>query len=248
MKSYTLLALLLASPALAQGTTPSQPKPCPVTAPCPAPLPVSLYGGVGAGLSYLGGNWSLQNLTTGFNRTTQTNLSGCSGRAEVYLGASWNVPKTDIGLGLEPYFAYSNVRQSDFNPLLVFSGGGITLYDSIYQSMSSIFSVGLDFRPSYSPEGTPHTFYALLGAAGTQLAYNYQGQAGQAIKSTNYPWGGTWGVGYEYRLEESSIGVRFREEFFSRQKITFSDGGSNFIAKIKPNLYSVMLTYKYNFQ
>lgn len=248
MKKYTLFTLLiLSSPSFAKECAPLKP------APCPCKPAWSFYGGFGAGLTYLNGNWNLVALTqngaaTNNSRTTKQHLSDRSGRFELYFGSSWKVPKTGFGLGLEPYFSYSNLKQSDFNPVVVGNVLGVNIFDSIAQTLSLPFSLGLDFRPSYRILDSSHSVYGLLGASVAQLTYTFQDQASAQFKRNKYPWAFNWGLGYEYRLSSSALGFRFREELYNQQVINFGDRGTNFRIKAKPRTYSYMLTYTYYFQ
>lgn len=237
-----LPALLLSSSVLANGNIPApmaveQPK---------INSPWGFYAGFNGGVNFMKGHRELDQTppVPSIDRVTNEHARANAGRVEGYFGFSWKVPNTNIKIGLEPNASYTNVKSNDFNTVLV-DAGPPAIFNSLETKWSSKYSFGIDFRPSYN-FNPANMIYALIGTEARNFKFTHRDRLFSAHKHGNV-WGFNWGLGYEHRINDSSVGIRFHQTLFGAKKVRYDLGGADFNGKLKARFCSIMLTYKYNF-
>lgn len=245
MKKLAYLILLLPTFAIAGGHLP--PAPTVQAPPVEQKCPWTIYAGFGAGANFLRGkrDFKLVSPPPEADLVANRNLDNNAARIEGYVGAAWNIPNTNFWLGIEPSASYTNVKDNDFHNLFIVEVLGVSVNEATFTTVNSKYAFGVDFRPSYNFNSS--SIYALIGSEVRHFNFRFQERRG-SVNKTKHLWAFSWGVGYEYRLNDSSVGLRLRHNLFKSKDIDFDFNGSSFNARIKPDLYSVMLTYKYHFK
>jgi len=243
LKFKYLPMLLISTTALANGNVPG---PVPVAE---APKPGcawSYYAGFAGGIDVLQGHRGLVRKTPlpEVNLSRKHHLNGNAGYVELYTGATYWLPGSVFGLGLDPYVAYSNVKSNDFhNTALV--EDDLVFNESNTSSWAARLAFGADLKASLKLN-QHNSLSAFVGPQVREFEFKYQDPLGSG-DSDRWLWAFAWGVSYEHRFNLSSIGIKFRNAIFQKKKIHFNFEGSTLESTAKPRTYSVMLTYKYSF-
>ncbi len=244
-KILYLPLLLLAAEASANGNY-SAPMPAPAAEAPKMSSPWGLYAGLSAGgIAMRGHKKLIENIPIiplVQNRVTNSQARDNAARFDGYLGGSWNIPDTNMVIGLETFGSYADLKNKDTNTVPVIGGG----FSTVSTEWSTKYSLGADFRHSYNLSPLDQV-YALVGTEYRKFKLGYTDLANRANRSKN-AWGFDWGLGYEHRFGNSSFGLRFKQSLFGSTKFKFNvPVNTRDTGTIRPRFYSLMLTYKYNF-
>lgn len=237
LKLSLVATSLAATSALANGTVPAAMP----NQPAQNVSAVSLYAGFGAG--YQGLRGKRQDLARARVISTKTKLNGGNAAAILFAGLKWH-PNANFSFSLEPYYSHSHIKT-------IASGiSSVGALDS-YQ-VSTKHNYGLDFKPALHT-GNGHSFYVLLGLDRRKFSTNFfnfitnipQGFAFHGRKQRVIT-GFSYGLGYEYEMGKSLVGVRFKHTLYGRKTLATIDSGATPVSsRIKPHVFNAMLTYSY---
>lgn len=213
----------------------------------PAASHWSLYAGFAGGVDILQGKRRLVEFEPqpAVDRLNKHELSGKGASFELFTGASYRIPNSMFSFGLDPYLAYSHVKSNDFNSVVV-PVGNINTFSSVSSSWATKFGVGADLKAGLHI-CSQDVVFAFVGTQWRQFEFTFNDHFGTVHKHKNL-WAFSWGLGYEHRFASSTVGIKFRNDLFEKGSFSYGIGDSQYRGNMKPKLFSVLLTYKYNFK
>ncbi len=160
-------------------------------------------------------------------------------RLEFLMGASWPIQNTPWAMGVEINGSYSPIKSKDRNTYLIL---GITS-NEISNKWESKFAYGIDLKPVYNMS-EKHSIYGLLGVEFKRFKFTLSDDGKYTSSKTLVPF--NWGLGYEYRMGRSFVGLRYKNQFARKSFVRpLTELDYKFV--LRPQIHSVMITYRYSF-
>lgn len=203
--------------------------------------------GMGAGGMHMQGNRYSEATVNGvFDSVTPgpRKLSKTAAAADFFAGLHWRPSHSAFGIGIEPYYSYTNVTRNLTGFTLVNIGGFNVAIDT-NTKVEAKQGFGGDIQPSFYAGN--NRVYLIVGAERRNFKYTHTSGRDRFTKSWNR-WALNWGFGLEHLFADHSIGIQFKHRKYGKMHFAENIDPVNAITirgQMKPSLTSLVLTYRY---